>query len=115
MTYVKNKLRKEKPKAYINAICLQNWYITKAKMIPIVGITKITMVDIRPILLNNPNIQHVASTCKTASIGRWDVIRDDEHHESVKTEITKSLVDWLLSATVDPLSSICNKMPRTTH
>ena len=68
MTYVKNKLRKEKPKAYISALRLQNKYITNVKTISIVGITRITMVDIRPILLSNPNIQHAAATQKTQKL-----------------------------------------------
>jgi hypothetical protein len=101
MTYVKNKLRKEMPKAFINALRLQNRYITKAKTVPIVGITRTTMVDMRPLLLSNPNIQHVAATRKTETIGRWDIITDDEHHESVKTDITTNLAAWILSSTVD--------------
>jgi hypothetical protein len=60
------------------------------------------MADIRPILLSNPNIQHVAATRKTAAIGRWDIITDVENHESVKTEIMNNLTDWLLSASSDP-------------
>ena len=66
MTYVKNKLRKEKPKTYISALRLQNKYITNVN--PVVGITRITMVDIRPILLSNPNIQHAAATQKTQKL-----------------------------------------------
>ncbi len=60
------------------------------------------MVDIKPILLSNPNIQHVAATQKTTEIGRWDIITDVEHHESVKKDIAKNIAAWLLSASEDP-------------
>ena len=73
--YVKNKLWKEKPKAYISALRIQNRYITNVKTIPLVGITWTTMADIRPILLADPNIQFVAATSKIDSIGRPKVIR----------------------------------------
>jgi hypothetical protein len=73
LTEVKNCMHKEKPRSYMNALRLQNRYITNVKTIPIVGITKITMANIRPLLLGNEHIQHVAATNKSATIGRWDV------------------------------------------
>jgi hypothetical protein len=54
--YVKNQMRKEKPRSYMNALRLQNRYVTNVKTIPIVGITRITMGHIHPQLLSNPNI-----------------------------------------------------------
>ncbi len=39
-TYVKNKLRKEKPKAFISALRIQNKCIPKVKMLSLVGIPK---------------------------------------------------------------------------
>jgi hypothetical protein len=101
-SYVKNKLRKENPKSYINALRVQNRYITNVKTIPIVGITKITMAEIRPILLGNPHIQHVAATNKSDSIGRWDIITDSSHQASVRQDITTNLTQWLDDATTDP-------------
>jgi hypothetical protein len=92
-SYVKNKLWKEKPKSYINALPVQNWYITNVKTIPIVGITKITMAEIQPVLLENPHIQHVAATNKSDSIGRWGIITDVSHHVSVRQDITTNLAN----------------------
>lgn len=67
--YVKNGMRKEKPRLYMNALQLQNRYMTNVKTIPIVGITKTTMADIGPQLLLNPNIEYVAATNKSEMIG----------------------------------------------
>jgi hypothetical protein len=102
LAYVKNRMRKENPKSYMSALRLQNKYITNVKTIPIVGITKITMADIRPHLLGNENIQYVAATKKSETIGRWDVLTDDKHNESVRKFISTNLEQWLEAATVDP-------------
>jgi hypothetical protein len=74
LVYTKNCMRKENPQSYINALCLQNKYNTNVKTIPIVGIIKITMADIWHYLLGNTNIQYVAATKKSETIGRWDIL-----------------------------------------
>jgi hypothetical protein len=76
-TYVKNKLRKKDPKAYLNALRLQNKYVATVKTILLVGVTRKTMKDLRPILLSDTNIHHVSSTHKSDSIGRWDIITNE--------------------------------------
>jgi hypothetical protein len=101
LTYVKSKLPKDRPKAFVSALRVQNKYITNVKMIPLVGITRTTMTDMRPILLVEEHIQFVAATRKIDSIGRWDIITDDAHHLSVTNLIQENLTTWLETAATD--------------
>jgi hypothetical protein len=101
LTYVKSKLRKDQPKAFVSALRVQNKYITNVKTIPLVGITRTTMTDIRPILLAEENIQYVAATRHIDSIGRWDIITDDAHRLSVTKMIQENLSTWLETASTD--------------
>jgi hypothetical protein len=101
LTYVKSKLRKDQPKAFVSALRVQNKYITNVKTIPLVGITRTTMTDIRPILLAEENIQFVAATRHIDSIGRWDIITDDAHRLSVTKTIQENFPTWLETASTD--------------
>jgi hypothetical protein len=60
------------------------------------------MADIRPILLGNPNIQHVSATRKSETIGRWDVILDGQHQSSVRQDITTNIDQWIKDIPTDP-------------
>jgi hypothetical protein len=93
-TYVKNKLRKEKPKAYVSALRIQIKYITTVKVIPLVGITRTTMTNLRPILLKNKHIHHVVATPKINLIGRWDIIMDEENLGLIEYIIDTNHANW---------------------
>ena len=100
-TYVKNRLRKESPQAYINALRMQNKYITNVKTVIIVGITRGMMAEIRPLLLAETNIDHVAETRKSNSIGRWDILTNETNRKQVIGTITEKLPTWIASCATD--------------
>jgi hypothetical protein len=94
-TYVKNKLRKEKPMAHANTLWMQNRYISNVKTIILVRITSITMADLRPLLLGKEHITYVAATTKLDTIGRWVVLTDDIHRTEAIQTITTKLTETL--------------------
>ena len=108
-TYVKNKLRKENPRAYTNALRIQNKYMTKVKTVILVGITRNMMSEIRPLLLAHVNIDHVATTKKLDSIGRWDILTEDQHRKTVIDMIEEKLPQWI--ATMESTEETPNNFP----
>jgi hypothetical protein len=86
-TCMKNKLRKEQPKAYMNALRIQNKYISTDKTIILTGITKLSMADLRPLLLSELHIHHVAATQKLDLIGQWDIITNKAHQTRKTTNL----------------------------
>ncbi len=101
-SYVKNKLQKEDPTAFTNALRIQNKYMTNVKTIILVGITRIMMRELRPLLLSEPNIDHVSATRKVQAIGRWDILTNDNHQAEVIETINEKLPTWLETMTTDP-------------
>ena len=97
-TYVKNKLRKENPRAYMNALRLQNKYMTKVKTVILVGITRAMMTELRPLLLAELNIDHVAGTKKLDSLGRWDILTEAQHRKTVIDTLEEKLPAWLVAS-----------------
>ena len=95
LTYVKNKLKKAHKDAYVNAMILQNVYLTKANTVVAVGITRQMMEQLRPNLLTIKIIDYVTSTAKTDLVGRWDLICMDVTHNQLINILTKKLDNWL--------------------
>jgi hypothetical protein len=60
------------------------------------------MADIRPHLLGNTNIQYVAATKKSKTIGQGDTLTNQKHSKSVRKFINTKIEQWLESATVNP-------------
>jgi hypothetical protein len=89
-TYVKNKIQKGKPTAYDNALRIQNRYISKVKTNILIGITRVTVADLRPLLLGEEHINYVAATTKLDTMGQWDVLTDNTHRiEVIQMIMTK--------------------------
>ena len=100
-TYVKNKLRKENPKAYCNALRIQNRYMTTVKTIILMGISRMTMKELRPRLLAEPEIDQVAATNKLDTLGRWDILTNEANYKKVTDTINQKLQGWLAAISMD--------------
>ena len=86
----------------MNALRIQNRYMTKVKMVILVGIVRSMMSDLRPLLLAQVHIDQVAATRKLDSIGCWDVLTEDQHRMMVIDTITENLPSWLAASSTDP-------------
>jgi hypothetical protein len=75
--------------------------MTNVKTIIVVGITRIIMKELCPLLLAETNINHVSATRKVESIGRY-LITDDTHQEKVMKSINEKLPTWLETIPMDP-------------
>ncbi len=89
--YVKLKLRKTAPASYSNAMTLQNRYLSHVRTITVVGITRSTMKYLKQSLLQNEEVNYVAATNKTDSIGRWDIITMEYCQETLQGWIEEKL------------------------
>jgi hypothetical protein len=94
-TYVKNKLKKAHKDAYVKAMILQNVYLTKVNTVVLVGITRLMMEHLCPLLLQVEVIDYVAATTKTDTIGRWDIICVDATHNQIIELLNENLDEWL--------------------
>ena len=95
LTYVKSKLKKAHKAAYVNGMLLQNVYLSKVNTVVIVGITRLMMEQLRNTLLQIQSVDYVASTPKTDTIGRWDIITNESKHNKLVDILTENLDEWL--------------------
>jgi hypothetical protein len=95
LTYVKSKLKKAHKAAYVNGMLLQNVYLSKVNTVVIVGITRLMMEQLRSTLLQIQSVDYVASTSKTDTIGRWDIITNESKHNKLVDILTENLDEWL--------------------
>ena len=89
--YVKLKMKKTSPASYSNAMTMQNRYLSHVRTITVVGITRSTMKFLKQNLLKNDEVNYVAATNKTDSIGRWDIITMENCQETLQGWIEETL------------------------
>ena len=94
-SYVKLKLKKSHPKSYANAMTLQNCYLSEVRTVSIVGITRSSMTILKQQLMESDRISYIASTSKTDTIGRWDIITMSEWQDELKAWLMKHFDQWI--------------------
>jgi hypothetical protein len=69
LSYIKSKLKKSHKNAYVNAMVLQNVYLTKANTVVILQIMRRMMEQLWPKLLTAMAMDYISATCETYFIG----------------------------------------------
>ena len=93
--YVKFRLRNRNAQAFGRALQAQNHYLSTLRTIPIVGLTNEMMQDLEDKFLTVEGIGDIVRCPQTETIGRWNILTNEENFHQVFKYIKQHLQSWL--------------------
>jgi hypothetical protein len=93
--YVKFRLRNKNAQAFGQALQAQNHYLSTLRTIPIVGLTNEMMQELEDKFLTVEGIGDIVRCDHTITIGRWNILTNEDNFHQVFKHIKKNLQSWL--------------------
>jgi hypothetical protein len=93
--YVKFRLRNKNAQAFGRALQAQNHYLATLRTIPIVGLSTEMMQDLEDKFLTIEGIGDIARCNQTETIGRWNILTNEDNFHDVLKTIKQNLQSWL--------------------
>ena len=92
--FVFHRIRHRNLNAYKNAICKQNSFLTKSRIVPIKGVTMEAMFYVSNEISQIPGVLDTFPHKDLANQGRWSIMTDTTHFKAVTAVLDTNLASW---------------------
>ena len=94
--FVFHRLRHVNEKIYMNAIRMQNNYLSKSRVVPIRGVTEEIMFALDNDLLQIEGVYGIHKHRETETKGRWSIMTNEVNFKNVVDQFRAHLKHWVL-------------------
>jgi hypothetical protein len=103
--YIPYNMKKTSPEIVAKAMVAQNQIIAGSFVVVVVGVSRETMTELKPILIQSSHsIRSVSDTSRTDKQGRWFIIVEEKGFQTTRKYIAANLKTWIQSC--PPVSQI---------